>query len=78
VASGQENIFRLNNNIHIEVMLGKPGGERPLGRTGRRWLNNIKMDLGEISWGAMDCNGLAQDRDQCRVLVNAAMNLGIL
>jgi hypothetical protein len=30
------------------VLVGKPEGERPLGRQRRRWLNNIKMVLREI------------------------------
>ena len=29
------------------VMVGKPEGTRPLGRPGRRWVDNIRMDL----WG---------------------------
>jgi hypothetical protein len=33
--------------------------------------DNIKMDLQEVGWEI----DLAQDRDRCRVLVNAAMNL---
>jgi hypothetical protein len=28
--------------------VGKPEGERPLGRPRRRWVDNIKMDLLEI------------------------------
>jgi hypothetical protein len=26
-------------------VVGKPDGKRPVGRTRRRWENNIKMDL---------------------------------
>jgi hypothetical protein len=33
-------------------------------------MDNIKMDLREIRWVGMDWIGLAQDRDQWRVLVN--------
>jgi hypothetical protein len=29
-------------------------GKRPLGRPGRRWEDNIKIDLREIEWGVMD------------------------
>jgi hypothetical protein len=29
-----------------------------------------KMDLREIGWGGMDWIDMAQDRDQCRALVN--------
>jgi hypothetical protein len=38
-------------------------GKRPLGRTRRRWEDNIRMDLREIRWGGMDWIDLAQDRD---------------
>jgi len=34
--------------------MGKPEGKRPLGRTTRRWENNIKMDLQEVGWRGMD------------------------
>jgi hypothetical protein len=30
------------------VLVGKPEGERPLGRQRRRWEHGIKMDLEEI------------------------------
>jgi hypothetical protein len=29
------------------LLAGKPQGRRPLGRARRRWVDNIKMDLGE-------------------------------
>jgi hypothetical protein len=53
----------------------KPGGNRLLGRPRRSWVNNIKMDLGDIGCGGIHWIGLAQDRDKWRALVNAAMNL---
>jgi hypothetical protein len=56
--------------------LGQPEGKRPLGKPRRRWVDNIKMDLGEIEWDGMDSINLAQDRDQWRALVNA-VNLRI-
>ena len=34
--------------------MGKHGGKRPLGRTGRRWEDNIEMDLQEVECGGMD------------------------
>jgi len=34
------------------VVVGNPKGKRALGRTRRRWKDNIKMDLQEVGWGA--------------------------
>ena len=59
------------------ILVGKPEGKRPLGRTGRRWEDNIKMDLQEVGCGDTDWIELAQDRDRWRALVNAAMNLPV-
>ena len=39
-----------------------PEGKRPLGRPGRRWVDNIRMDLQEVGCVYMDWIGLAQDR----------------
>jgi hypothetical protein len=55
------------------ILVGKPEGRRPLGRTRRRWVDNIKIGLREIGWGGMDWMDLAQDRDQWRALVNTVM-----
>jgi hypothetical protein len=30
------------------ILVGKPGGRRPLGRPRRRWVDNIKIGLEEI------------------------------
>jgi hypothetical protein len=55
--------------------VGKPEGKRPLGRPRRRWVDNIKMDLGELGWGVVDWIGLAQVRNRWRGLVNSVMKL---
>jgi hypothetical protein len=55
----------------------KPEGKRSLGRPRRRWVDNIKMDLGEIGWGGVDWIGQGQDRDKWRVLVNSVMNFRV-
>jgi hypothetical protein len=60
------------------VLMGKPEGKRPLGRTRHRWEDGIRMDLREIGWGSVDWIHLAQDRDQCWALVNMVMNLQVL
>ena len=59
------------------VLLGKPGGRRLLGRHGRRWMDNIRMDSQEVGCGYMDWIGLAQDRDRWRTLMSAVMNLQV-
>jgi hypothetical protein len=52
-------------------------GKRPLGRPRRRWVDNIRMDLGEVGWGDVDWIGLAQDRNKWRALVNSVLNLRV-
>jgi hypothetical protein len=57
------------------LLVGKPEGRRPLGRSRRKWLDNIRMDLVEVRWGYVDWIGMAQDRDRWRALVNSVLNL---
>jgi len=52
-------------------------GKEPLGRPRRRWEDNINMDLLAVCCGGMGWIELAQDRDTCRALVNAVMNLRV-
>jgi hypothetical protein len=59
------------------LLVGKPEGKRPLERPRRRWVDNTKMDLGEIGWGGVDRIGLAQDRDMWRAFVNAVMKIQV-
>jgi hypothetical protein len=46
------------------ILVGKTDGKRTLERPRRRWVDNIKMDLGEIGWDGVDWIDMAQDRDQ--------------
>jgi len=57
--------------------VGKLEGRRPLGRTRRRWADNIRADLQEVGCVYMDRIGLALDRDRWRTLVSAVMKLGV-
>jgi hypothetical protein len=59
------------------LLVGKPEGRRPLGRTRRMCLNDIRMDLVEVGWGDVDWIGLAQDRVRWRALVNSVLNLRV-
>jgi hypothetical protein len=60
-----------------KLLVGKPEGKRPLGRPRRRWVDNIRMDLGEVGWSDVDCIGLTQDRDRWRALVNSVLNFRV-
>jgi hypothetical protein len=57
--------------------VGNPDGKRPLGRPRRRWLYNIQIDLREIGWDGRDWKDLAEDRDQCRALMNTVVKLRV-
>ena len=59
----------------FKILTGKPTGKRPLGRSRRRWDDNIRMDLEEIGNNAGNWVDSAQDRDYWRGLVNVAFNL---
>jgi hypothetical protein len=59
------------------LLVGKPEDKRPLGRPRRRWVNNIRRDLGEMRWGGVDWIGMAQERDKQRALVSAVMDLRV-
>ena len=59
------------------VLAEKPEGKRPLGRTRRRLVDNIRMDLQEVGCGHVDWIGLPQDRDRFRTLVRAVKNLRV-
>jgi hypothetical protein len=52
------------------ILMEKPEGKRRLGRPSRRWVDDIKMDLGEIEWSGMDCIDVAHGRDH-RCIVTA-------
>jgi hypothetical protein len=59
------------------ILIGRPEGKRPLGRSRRRWEDNIEMDLREIGIDGAIWIQLAQDRVQWRACVNTVMNLRV-
>jgi hypothetical protein len=63
----KRNVYRL--------FVGKPEGRRPLGRPRRRWIDNIKIDLLDMS--VVDWISLAQDRYKWRALMNSVMNVWV-
>ena len=63
--------------MYCRVLVGRPEGKRPLGRSSHRWEDNIKVDLQDVGRGGMDWIGLVQDRERWRALLNAVMNLRV-
>jgi hypothetical protein len=61
-----------------KVLVGKPEGKRPLGRSRRMWEDGMRMDLREICLRDVDWIRLAQGRDRWRAVVSAVMNLRVL
>jgi hypothetical protein len=59
------------------VLVGRPEGKRPLGRSRRRWEYNNKMDLRETGIDGANWIRLAQDRVQWRAFVSMVMNLRV-
>ena len=59
------------------VLVGKPERKRPLGKSRRRWEDNIKMDLQEVGGGCGDWVEFAQDRETWRALVSTVMNFRV-
>jgi len=72
-----EHVARMGvgRGVH-RILVGKPEGKRPLGRSRRRWEDNIKMDLQEVGGGG-DWMEFAQGRERWWALVNTVMNLRV-
>ena len=52
-----------------KVLVGKPEGNRPLGRLRRRWKDNIKIDYHEVGWGlwtGLICLRILQEVGTCK------------
>jgi hypothetical protein len=69
-------IIIITRNAH-RLLVGEPEGKRPLGRPRPRWVDNIRMDLGEVGWGDVDWIGLAKDRNRWRAVLNSVLNLRV-
>ena len=46
------------------VLVGKPEGKKPLGRSRRSWVDNVGMDFQEVGCGYVDWIGLTQVRSK--------------
>jgi hypothetical protein len=66
----EDHVARMRKKrIAYRLLVGKPEGKSLLGRSRRRWVGNVRMDLGEVELGDVDWIGLAQDRNKWRALV---------
>ena len=61
----------------FKILTSTSTGKRLLGRARHRWEDNIRMDLKEIDINTRNWVDSAQDRDYCRALVSAALNLRV-
>ena len=59
------------------ILTGKPTGKTLLGRPRHRMEDNIRMDLKEIVINMRNWVDSDHDRDYCRALVNAALNVRV-
>jgi hypothetical protein len=57
------------------LLVGKPEGKRPLGGPRHGWVDNMRLDLGDVGWSDVDWIGLVKDRNRWRSLVNSVLNL---
>jgi hypothetical protein len=60
------------------LLVEKPERRRPIGRLRRMWVDNIKIDLGEVECSGMDWIDLDQNGEEWEALLNAVMNLRVL
>jgi hypothetical protein len=60
-----------------KILMGKPEGKRPLGRTRRSLVDSIKIGLKKVRRDWKDLIDLALDRDRRRALMNTIINLRV-
>ena len=68
--------FTLHRSV-FKNLTGKDTGKIPLGRPRRRWEENVRMDLEEISINTRNWVDSDQERDYWKALVNATLNLRV-
>ena len=66
-----------DTRVAYGVLVGRRDGKRPLGRRGRRWDDNIKMNLQDVGWRDMDCIASALEKDTWRAVVIKVMSLRV-
>ena len=62
--------------MRIRFLVGKSEAKGPLGKRRCMW-EDIKTNLKERGWKGLDWNGIAQNRDRWRAVVNTVLNLRV-
>ena len=71
-------IARMQNSRNAyKILIGKPMGERPLGRSRSKWKGNIKMDFVKVGIERLYWTQLAEVRDQRETFMNMTLNLWV-
>jgi hypothetical protein len=60
-----------------EAGVGECEGKSSLGRYGRRWMDNIKVDFKEMVWKEVYWIDLGRDRSKRQVVVNMVINFRV-
>jgi len=60
-----------------KILVVKPEGKRPLGKSRHRWESNIRINVKEIGWYGVDWIRPVPDGDQWRAVVNTIMDLRV-
>ena len=68
-------VAKIEDGIDFKILKCKHIGKRPLGRSKRRWQDNIRIGFQEIDARMENWIGSAKDRDYRRSLVNETMKL---
>jgi hypothetical protein len=66
-----------DRGVLFGLLVQRPVGKKPFGKTRHRLIDNIKVHLKEVS-GGMEWIDLFQDREKWQALVNAVINLRFL
>ena len=65
------------NRSTYGVLVSQHENGRPLERSRRRWVYNVKLASREIEWDGVERIKLAQDRHRWRAVVNTVVNLRV-
>jgi hypothetical protein len=57
------------------VLVGKPEGKRPLGRSGHKWKDTMTIFVKEERWEVIDWSNLCQGRDKRGALTKIVLGI---